>query len=209
MPAVPAWVDLADFKAGVIKGIYRFEPPADVSQVDAISSSTPQDTPRQATILFSGSAHQAARAARESLAKNWGISVDTWSVTSYKALREEALEAERYSRLHPGEAERVPYVTSVLADSMGPIVAVSDFMKMVPDQIARFVPGRFVSLGADSFGRSDTRERLRRFFEIDEAAIVIAVLHALYLEDKASASEVKDAIAHYQFETDRIDPTIA
>ena len=81
-------------------------------------------------------------------------------------------------------------------------------MKMVPDQIARFVPGRFVPLGADSFGRSDTRERLRRFFEIDEASIVITVLHALYLDNKASASEVKDAIAYYQFETDRIDPTI-
>ena len=208
MPGIPEGVDLASFKAEVIRGIYRFEAPATVSQIDTISSSTPQDTERHATILFSGSAHQAARAARASLAKNWGVSVDTWSVTSYKTLREEALEAERYSRLHPEEAEKVPYVASALSNSKGPIVAVSDFMKMVPDQIARFVPGRFVPLGADSFGRSDTRERLRRFFEIDEASIVITVLHALYLDNKASASEVKDAIAYYQFETDRIDPTV-
>ena len=209
MPSIPDGVDLASFKAEVIKGIYRFEAPAAVSQIDTISSSTPQGTERYATVLFSGSAHQAARAARVSLAQNWGISVDTWSVTSYKALREEALEAERYSRLHPEGTEKVPYVTSALSNSKGPIVAVSDFMKMVPDQIARFVPGRFVPLGADSFGRSDTRERLRRFFEIDEASIVITVLHALYLDNKASASEVKDAIAYYQFETDRVDPTIA
>ncbi|NNN14137.1 MAG: pyruvate dehydrogenase (acetyl-transferring), homodimeric type [Acidimicrobiaceae bacterium] len=209
MPGIPEGVELASFKAEVIKGIYRFEAPAPVSQIDTISSSTPQGAERQATVLFSGSAHQAARAARVFLAKNWGISVDTWSVTSYKSLREEALEAERYSRLHPGETEKVPYVTSALSNSKGPIIAVSDFMKMVPDQIARFVPGRFVPLGADSFGRSDTRERLRRFFEIDEASIVITVLHALYLDNKASASEVKDAIAYYQFETDRIDPTIA
>ncbi len=208
MPGIPEGVDLASFKAEVIKGIYRFEAPATVSQIDTISSSTPQDTERHATILFSGSAHQAARAARASLAKNWGVSVDTWSVTSYKTLREEALEAERYSRLHPEEDEKIPYVASALSNAKGPIVAVSDFMKMVPDQIARFVPGRFVPLGADSFGRSDTRERLRRFFEIDEASIVITVLHALYLDNKASASEVKDAIAYYQFETDRVDPTI-
>ena len=208
MPGIPEGVDLASFKAEVIKGIYRFEAPATVSQIDTISSSTPQDTERHATILFSGSAHQAARAARASLAKNWGVSVDTWSVTSYKTLREEALEAERYSRLHPEEDEKIPYVASALSNAKGPIVAVSDFMKMVPDQIARFVPGRFVPLGADSFGRSDTRERLRRFFEIDEASIVITVLHALYLDNKASASEVKDAIAYYQFETDRIDPTV-
>jgi len=152
-------------------GLYRFAP---------ASPSLPADAPR-ATLVFSGPAHSAVREAARLLAEEHGVAAEVWSATSYKSLREEALEVERANRLDPTTPSRVPRVTSLLAESSGPIVAVTDFMKLVPDQIARFVPeGRpYVSLGTDGFGLSDTREALRRHFEVDAEAIVAATLHAL------------------------------
>ena len=107
---------------------------------------------------------------------DWGVSAEAWSVTSYKALREDGLEVERWNRLHPASTPRVPYVTQALEAAEGPIVAVTDFLKAVPDQIARFVAAPFTTLGTDGFGRSDTRAALRRHFEVDAAHIVVAVL---------------------------------
>ncbi len=134
----------------------------------------------RATLLFSGTAWQAAAAARRLLAEDWGVDADLWSVTSYKALREDAMSVERWNRLHPGQLERVPFlVTERLAESDGPIVAVTDYMRAVPDQVARWMPRRFTSLGTDGFGRSDTRDVLRRFFEVDAAHVVVAVLYGL------------------------------
>ena len=120
-------------------------------------------------------------------------------------MREEALEVERWNRLHPGDASRVPYVTSML-EGNGPVVAVSDYMTMVPDQVARWVPRPFTPLGTDGFGRSDTREALRRFFEIDTGHVVVATLSGLAGLGKVDPSLVKDAIARYGIDPEVGDP---
>ncbi len=191
MPARPDHVDLAQ----ICEGLYKFE--------DA-----PEGDGPAATILFSGTAHLAARAARDELAERYGVRCELWSATSYKALREEALSTERWNRLHPLDEPLVPLVTSRLADSEGPIVAVTDFMKAVPDQIAPFVPEHrpFVSLGTDGFGRSDTREALRRFFETDAAHVQLAVLSALAKIGALDPSVVADCIKRNEIDADAPDP---
>jgi pyruvate dehydrogenase E1 component len=140
------------------------------------------------------------------LASDWNVEADTWSVTSYAELRRDAISAERWNRLHPGDKQKVPFITAALGDRGGPVVAVSDYMRAVPDQISRFVERRFVSLGTDGFGRSDTREALRRYFEVDAAHVVVAVLSALAEDGEAKTDEVIDAIRRYELETDSPDP---
>ena len=170
----------------ITRGLYKF-------------ADAPAGTAHRATVLFSGSAHTAAREAADVLASEFGVGIELWSATSYKALREEALACERIARLNPDHPPATPLVTRLLADAAGPIVAASDFMRIVPEQIARFLPGRtFVPLGTDGLGRSDTREALRRHFEIDTAHVVLTVLHALFQEGKIGAETVKRAIDTYQ-----------
>jgi len=132
-----------------------------------------------------------------------------WSATSYKMLREEALSTERWNRLHPTEPARTPYVTELLADSEGPVIAVTDFMKAVPDQIARFVPGQFSTLGTDGYGFSDTRVALRRHFEVDAPSIVISVLQGLAQTEAIKAEVVQEAIARFDIDPDRDDPRLS
>ncbi len=162
--------------------------------------------PRQATILFSGPAHAAARHAQAELAEHYDVGAALWSVTSYKRLREEALDAERWNRLHPGGDRRVPEVTSKLSESDGPIVAVTDYMASVPDQISRWAPRAFTPLGTDGYGRSDTREALRAFFEVDMPHVVVAVLAGLAGEGSVDPSVVADAIARYGIDPDAPNP---
>ncbi|WP_419850590.1 pyruvate dehydrogenase (acetyl-transferring), homodimeric type [Candidatus Poriferisocius sp.] len=166
-----------------------------------------EGTEQQATIIFSGTAHQAARDAQAELAEHYGIGVDLLSAPSFKAAREEALEVERWNRLHPDEEPRVPMVTQRLAEGQGPVVAVTDYMTLVPDQIARWVPRRFIPLGTDGFGRSDTRESLRRFFETDAHSVVSTVLSALAAEGSLDPSVAKDAITRYDLLNPHFDPT--
>jgi pyruvate dehydrogenase E1 component len=137
------------------------------------------------------------------------VTAEAWSVTSYKSLREDGLEVDRWNRLHPLSAPRVPYVTNALADAPGPIVAVTDFLKAVPDQIARFVDQPFAVLGTDGFGRSDTRAALRRHFEVDAAHIVVAVLAALATTGAATSTDVADAIKAYGLDAEAVDPRLA
>ena len=172
---------------GIVEGLYRW------AEAPALAGA-----PR-ATILFSGSAQGAARLAQAELAERWGVAAELWSATSYKRLREQAMEAERWNRLHPGETPRSARVTDLLATSTGPVVAVTDFMRAVPDQIARWVPAgrRFTSLGTDGFGRSDTREALRRYFETDAAHVVVAVLAELAGDGALAPEVVADAIRHH------------
>jgi len=157
-------------------------------------------------VLFSGSANLAARKAQTELADHYGVGVELWSATSYSKMRSEALSVERWNRLHPGEPPRSPAVTRILAEAGGPIVAVSDFMKIVPDQIGRYVPGAFTTLGTDGFGRSDSRGNLRRFFEIDAGHVVSAVLSALIREGKLAPQAMDDASARYGIDPGSIDP---
>jgi pyruvate dehydrogenase E1 component len=191
MPPIPDTPGLAE---QIVEGLYRFE-------------AAPEGPSNRATILFSGSAHTAAREAAAELAEHYDVAAELWSATSYKALREEAQAAERWNRLHPSQEARVPRVAEILSDSAGPITAVSDFMASVPEQIERFVPDRtFVALGTDGMGRSDTREALRRFFEIDTGHVVVSVLSALHTDGVVDASVVDDAINRYDIDPDAIDP---
>jgi pyruvate dehydrogenase E1 component len=194
MPALPSGGASGDgVEDGIIRGLYRFAP-------------APDGPSRRATILFSGTAQGAAREAQQLLAAEHDVAAELWSVTSYKALREEALSVERSNRLHPSQPAEVPYVTSVLSGCEGPFVAVTDFMKIVPDQVARWVPGHFTPLGTDGYGRSDTRAALRRFFETDAAHVVVAVLQGLAETGDGKAEEVDDAIAKYGIDADSPDP---
>jgi pyruvate dehydrogenase E1 component len=208
MPARPKGVTDED----IMGGLYRWAP-------------APEGTRPVATVLFSGASHLAAREARSLLAERYGIGVELWSATSYKRLREEALATERRNRLHPLEEPLRSPVVERLASAPGPIVAVTDFMKAVPDQIARFIPQvaiekakalnapsdplarPFISLGTDGFGRSDTREELRRFFEVDAAHITVSVLSALASTGVIERSEVAKAIDDLDIDPDVPDPT--
>jgi len=220
MPAMPQGAE-----AGIIRGIYKFsEAPATKGTSAAAlpaaktknekknkgaagtgSGNGASPTRRRATILFSGTAWTAAMEAQRLLAENHEVDVDVFSVTSYKSLREDALTAERWNRLHPGDTARTPYITEVLKGQDGPFVAVTDFMKLVPDQVARWIPGHFTPLGTDGYGRSDTRELLRAYFETDAPSIVVATLDALLATGEGKAEEVGDAIKRYGLDPEKRD----
>ncbi len=178
-PAEPEGVDVE----GILKGLYRYR----AGRAGALP----------AQILASGVAVPWAVEAQRILAEEWNVRADVWSATSWNELRRDAVEAERHNLLHPEEEQRVPYVTSALRGVPGPFVAVSDWMRSVPDQIARWVPGPWQSLGADGFGFADTRGAARRFFHIDAQSIVLAVLTELAREGRIDRSALKQAIDRY------------
>ncbi|WP_030618185.1 pyruvate dehydrogenase (acetyl-transferring), homodimeric type [Streptomyces sclerotialus] len=179
-PAEPEDVDVE----GILKGIHKVKP--------ATAGSIP------AQIMASGVAVPWAVEAQQILAEEWNVKADVWSATSWNELRREAVDVEEHNLLHPEEEQRVPYVTRKLSGSEGPFVAVSDWMRSVPDQIARWVPGTYQSLGADGFGFADTRGAARRFFHIDAQSIVLGVLTELAKEGKVDRSALKQAIDRYQ-----------
>jgi pyruvate dehydrogenase E1 component len=181
---------------GILDGLYRWAP-------------APEGAQEKIAILFSGTGNLAARQAQAELAEHFGVGAELWSATSYKALREEALSVERWNRLHPSASPRTPFVTRALSDVGGPIVAVSDFMKAVPDQVGRWIPGRFTILGTDGFGRSDSRAALRRFFETDTGHVVVGALSALVGEGRIDSSVVTEAIKRYDVDPEALDPAIA
>ena len=193
MPIMPEG-DPAAVRAAIMRGLYQWAP-------------APEGVSRRATLLFSGSAQGAARQAAVELAEHFDVGVELWSATSYKRLRENGLEVERWNRLHPGQDPRTADVAQLLANAPGPIVAVTDFMKIVPEQVARFLPGRtFVPLGTDGMGRSDTRESLRNFFEIDLGHVVVGVLSALHATGEVDADQVEAAISRYGIDAETLDP---
>jgi pyruvate dehydrogenase E1 component len=210
MPPLPTAPDEAErVRIGTIKGMYRLAPesaPDAAGDGPGDGARSGADRRHRATVLFSGSAWQAAAEARRLLAEEWGVDVDLWSVTSYKSLREDAISVERWNRLHPAEPGRVPYVTEQLSGSQGPIVAVTDFMRTVPDQVSRWMPRHFTSLGTDGFGRSDTRDVLRRFFEVDAGHVVVSVLHGLGANGAVTAEVVARAIDRYGIDPGTPDP---
>jgi pyruvate dehydrogenase E1 component len=187
MPAMPDGVG-----EGILRGLYRY-------------SAAAKREKKHVQLFGSGSILNAVIAARDLLAK-YGVSADVWSVTSYTELRRDALDCERENRLHPTAPPRVPFIARALEDAKGPIVAATDYMKAVADQVARFVPGRFVSLGTDGFGMSDTRQSLRRHFEVDAENIALAALDALRLEGQVDAELCAQAIADFGLNPDKVDP---
>ncbi|HYA67803.1 MAG TPA: pyruvate dehydrogenase (acetyl-transferring), homodimeric type, partial [Acidimicrobiales bacterium] len=203
MPAMPGGDDAdADrVRAGILHGMYRFAGPADVAPSPAGNGPS-----RRATLLFSGPMWQVAMEARDTLAAEWDVAADAWSITSYSELRNDCLSVERWNRLHPGEPARTTFIADRLSDHGGPVVAVSDYLRALPDQVARWVPRPFASLGTDGFGRSDTRRALRRFFEVDAGHVVVAVLAALAQHGDGKAEEVAEAIARYGIDPESADP---
>ena len=146
--------------------------------------------------------------AQEILAERFDVASDVWSATSYTELRREALEVERWNLLHPEQTARVPFVAQLLSDGT-PVVAASDYVKALPDGVAKWVPGRFVSLGTDGFGRSETREALRDHFEVDRNHIAFAALAALVREERIPARIAVEARAALGIDTERGDPARA
>jgi pyruvate dehydrogenase E1 component len=174
MPPMPA-----DAEEGVLRGLYLFR-------------QAPEPRKHKAQLLASGPIVRHALRAQELLAER-GVAADVWSATSWTLLRREALECERFNGEFPEAPPRVPLVVRLLADAPGPIIAASDWMKAVPDQIARWIPNRFQSLGTDGFGRSDTREALRRFFRIDAESIAAAALSQLAAMGQIPVADVVKA----------------
>jgi pyruvate dehydrogenase E1 component len=177
---------------GILRGIYKYKP--------AESGKT------QVHLFGSGPILNEALKAQKILAEKYQVSADVWSVTSYNELRRDALEVERWNRLHPADAERKPYLQEALAGAEGPIIAATDYMKVVADQIAPWLPGRMVSLGTDGFGRSENREHLRKHFENGAEAIAAAALSRLAREGKFSKGRAKAAIGELGLNPESPDP---
>ncbi len=188
MPAMPEGA-----KEGVLKGLYKFRP-------------APKRLAKHVELWGSGSIMLQVLRAQVLLAEKFGVSSDVWGVTSYQALRADALACERRARLHPEEKPRVPYITQALEGVKGPFITASDYMKSMGDLLARFIPGRLVPLGTDGFGMSDTRVALRRHFEVDAESICIAALDALRAEGKVTPAELASAIKELDVDPDKVPP---
>jgi pyruvate dehydrogenase E1 component len=180
---------------GVLRGLYRFR------------ASTSGSRPIQ--LLASGPILLQALRAQEILREKYDVAADVWSATSFQQLRNEALDVERWNRLHPDAEQRVPYVRQCLDPTPGPIVSATDYMKAVPDMIARWVDRPYTVLGTDGFGRSDTRDALRAHFEVNAEHITYAALHALCLDGKSTPDELRQAIADLGIDPERVNPLYA
>ena len=188
MPAMPAGAE-----AGILKGLYKFQP-------------GPEGKKLKTHLFGSGPILREALRAQKLLAERHDISADVWSATSYKLLRHEALQSQRWNLLHPQSPPRRSYLETILQREQGVFVAVSDYMKSVPDQIAPWVPGGLLTLGTDGHGRSDTREALRRFFEVDAEMTVVATLYALAQKGRVAPSLVAKEIQDLGIDPEKASP---
>jgi pyruvate dehydrogenase E1 component len=157
-------------------------------------------------LLGSGTILREVIAASDLLKQDWGVSADVWSATSFNQLRRDGLDCARWNLLHPEDEPKQSYVTSCLKDRAGPVIAATDYLKAYADQIREFVPGRYHVLGTDGFGRSDTREKLRWFFEVDRHYITLSALKALADEGAIPAAKVSEAIKKYSINKDKPNP---
>jgi pyruvate dehydrogenase E1 component len=188
MPPMPEGVEEA-----IVRGLYRVR-------------QAPQGSKRRVRLLGSGPLLREALRAADMLAERYDVGADVFSATSYQQLRADALACERFNRLHPAGKPRAPYVTTELGRGKGPVVATSDYLKLVPDMIARWVPADFTSLGTDGYGLSDTREALRRHFETDAEHVVVAALAALARAGEGSVEEAAAALPDLGIDPDTPDP---
>ena len=190
MPAMPKGVE-----EGILKGLYRFK--------KGVSKKK-----HKAHIFGSGSLMKEALKAQKILAKNYDVSADVWGATNYKRLRNEALNAERWNRINPDKAPQTSYLEKTLEKEKGVFVAVSDNMKIVSDQINKWVPGGLNSLGTDGYGRSETREHLREFFEVNAQFIVLETLWALHRKGELKKERLKKAINELNIDRKKPFPEI-
>jgi len=194
MPEMPAGQDVRD---GILQGLYRFK------------ASEKKDARLRAQLFGSGTIMYEVLKAQQILEEKYGVAADVWSVTSYKRLYREANDCERWNMLHPGEVPKVPYVSRCLQGAPGVFVAASDYMKILPESIARWVPEQLVALGTDGFGRSENRASLRDFFEVDAKHIVLATLHALAREKQITAEVAQKAIQELGIRSEKPNPAIS
>jgi len=184
-------------EAGILKGLYLLHPAAADS-----------DPALRVQLMGSGAILREVEAAASLLQQDFGIASDVWSATSLTELRRDGLAVERWNLLHPVQEPRVPYVQQCLAAHPGPVIVATDYMKIVGDQIRPFIDGRrFTALGTDGFGRSDTRESLRTFFEVDRHFIVLAALKSLADEGRIERAQLQVAIDRYGIDVEKVDPT--
>jgi pyruvate dehydrogenase E1 component len=179
---------------GIIKGIYK---------LDSVGSGSGD---KQAQLLGSGAILREVEKAAVMLLADWGVSSDIWSVTSFNELARDGADVARWNRLHPTAEPRSSYVAQVMKSAEGPVIAATDYIKMYAEQVRDLVPGRYETLGTDGFGRSDTREKLRDFFEVDRNHITVAALKALADDGVVDQSIVAEAIVKYGVDTERDNP---
>jgi pyruvate dehydrogenase E1 component len=188
MPAVDG------IEEGILRGMYKFK------------ASSLQQASLRAQLFGSGAILNEVLQAQDLLAEKYHVGADVWSITSYKELYWDGQECERWNLLHPAERPRVPYVTSCVGETPGVFVAVSDYVKALPDSISRWFPGPVISLGTDGFGRSDSRKELRNFFEVDARFITFAVLTALFREKQIEAGVLQKAMQDFGIDPEKVDP---
>jgi pyruvate dehydrogenase E1 component len=189
MPPMPEGV-----KEGILKGMYRYR------------AATNPNANLRAQLFGSGSILNEALRAQECLEQNYSVSADVWSVTSYKSLYSDGLETERWNRLHPSETPRVPYVTKCLADAPGALVAATDYLKALPNVVSKWMPRHLAALGTDGFGRSENRQSLRDFFEVDWRFITLATLHELFTSGEVERAILEKAVRDLDIRTDKPNP---
>jgi pyruvate dehydrogenase E1 component len=192
MPPMPAGV-----REGILKGMYKYR------------ASVNKKAKLRAQLFGSGAILNEALRAQEILEQKYSVAADVWSVTSYKELYVDAIETERWNRLNPGQKSRVPYVSRCLADAPGVLVAASDYLKTLPNMIAKWMPRRLAALGTDGFGRSEGRPSLRDFFEVDAKFIVLATLHELSADGKIDAKVVDKAIEDLGIVKNKPNPVLS
>jgi pyruvate dehydrogenase E1 component len=189
-PAMPAGAE-----QGILKGMYLLQ-----------EGKAKKNQPK-VQLLGSGTILREVIAGAELLEKDFGIAADIWSVTSFNELRRDGLDAQRWNLLHPEAEPRLSHIESCLNDRSGPIIAATDYMKIFADQVRAFLPRRnFTALGTDGFGRSDTRRKLRQFFEVDRRYVAVAAMKALADEEKLPQKTVADAIVKYGIDPDKPNP---
>jgi pyruvate dehydrogenase E1 component len=186
----------AGSEEGILRGMYRLE----------ADSTTAKKGSKAVQLLGSGTILLEVRAAAEILRADYGVAVDVWSVTSFNELRREGLAIDRWNLLHPDEEPRTSWVETCLGEVEAPVVASTDYMKAFADQIRNWVPQDYRVLGTDGFGRSDTRERLRHFFEVDRRFVVIAALKTLADRQVIPASDVTEAISQLGIDPEKPNP---
>ncbi len=194
MPGMPEGKDVRE---GILKGLYRFK------------TSDRKDAKLRAQLLGSGTIMFEVLKAQQILEEKYDVAADVWSVTSYKGLYRDGNDCERWNMLHPGETQRLPFVTQSLKDAPGVFVAASDYMKVLPESISQWVPRRLVCLGTDGFGRSENRESLRDFFEVDAKHIVLATLNALAREQQIQPEVVRQAVTDLGINPNKPNPAIS
>jgi pyruvate dehydrogenase E1 component len=184
-------------KDGILKGMYLYKP------------SDHKRAKLRAQLFGSGAILNEVLKAQDILWDKFQVAADVWSVTSYKVLRRDGLQVERWNMLHPTKKPRVPYVSQCLKGAQGVCVAASDYLKALPDSIARWLPKAFYSLGTDGFGRSDSRAALREFFEVDAKFVALATLYSLAQEKQIKPGVVQKAIKDLDIDPEKVEPVIS